>query len=64
MESYSSREVIQIIIKDGWYLVGIHGSHHQFIHPTKSGKVTVPHPQKDFPIKTIKSILQQAGIKI
>jgi len=38
------------------------GDHHQFKHPTKQGKVTITHPKKDFPIKTLKSIEKQAGI--
>ncbi|WP_322789224.1 type II toxin-antitoxin system HicA family toxin [Carboxydothermus ferrireducens] len=40
------------------------GEHHQFKHPVKKGKVTVPHPKKNIPIKTVKSILKQAGIEI
>jgi len=31
-------------------------------HPTKKGKVTIPHPKKDLPIGTVRSILKQAGI--
>ena len=63
MKSYSSREVIQILIADGWYEAACVGDHHQFKHPEKSGKVTVTHPKKDIPLRTLKSIEQQAGIK-
>ncbi len=63
MKSYSSREVISYLTADGWYEVGCVGDHHQFKHPTKSGRVTVTHPKKDFPVKTLKSIEKQAGIK-
>ena len=63
MKSYSSREVITILEQDGWYEIACEGSHHQFRHPTKKGKVTVKHPQKDIPITTLKRIEQQAGIK-
>jgi len=63
VKSYSSKELIKMIEADGWYLVRVSGSHHQYKHPTKSGKVTIPHPKKDFPIKTIKSILKQAGLE-
>jgi len=63
MKSYSSSEVIKILSDDGWYEVACEGSHHQFKHPTKPGKVTVKHPQKDIPIKTLKRIEQQSGIK-
>ena len=63
MKSYSSREVIAILEQDGWYEIACEGSHHQFKHPTKKGKITVKHPQKDIPIKTLKRIEQQSGIK-
>lgn len=62
MKSYSSREIIKILETDGWYKVRIDGSHNHFRHPTKSGTATVPHPKKDIPIKTVKSIFAQAGI--
>jgi len=39
----------------------VRGDHHQFKHPVKSGKVTVPHPSKDIAIGTLKSIYNQAG---
>ena len=60
VKSYSSREVISMLIADGWYEVNCVGSHHQFKHPTKPGLVTIPHPKKDLLDKTAKSILKQA----
>lgn len=63
MKSYTSREVLKILTADGWYEVGCVGDHHQFKHPTKKGRVTVTHPRKGFPVKTLKSIEKQAGIK-
>jgi predicted RNA binding protein YcfA (HicA-like mRNA interferase family) len=63
MKSYSSREVIKILIQDGWYEAACEGSHHQFRHAAKKGKVTVKHPQKDIPVKTLKRIEQQSGLK-
>lgn len=62
MKSYSSREVLEILKKDGWYEVGCDGDHHQFKHPGKKGRVTLTHPRKDIPIGTLKSISKQAGI--
>lgn len=59
----NSRELIKKIEQDGWYQVRVKGSHHQFKHPTKPGTVTIPHPKKDFPKKTVKSILKQAGLQ-
>lgn len=64
MKSYSSRELIQILTADGWYEANCTGDHHQFKHPTKPGKVTITHPKKDIPIRTVKSIAQQAGLKL
>ena len=62
MKSYSSREVIALLKKDGWYLVGCIGDHYQFKHPFKKGRVSVPPPVKDIPLGTMKSISRQAGI--
>lgn len=59
----NSREMIKLIEKDGWKLVAVVGSHHQYKHPSKPGKVTIPHPKKDLAPKTIKSILKQAGLQ-
>lgn len=63
MKGYSSREVLKILKEDGWYEVGCDGDHHQFKHPKKKGRVTLTHPVKDIPIKTLKSIEKQAGVK-
>lgn len=64
MKGYSSREILKILKDDGWNLVNCEGSHHQFKHPTKKGRVTVKHPEKDVPLKTVKSIMRQAGLEI
>lgn len=63
MKSYSSREVIQMLKDDGWYLVQVTGSHYQFKHPTKKGRTTVKHPDKDIPPATLRSIERQSGLK-
>lgn len=59
----NSRELIKIIERDGWMKVGSKGSHWQFKHPVKPGRVTIPHPSKDLPKGTLSSILKQAGLK-
>lgn len=64
VKSLSSREVIEALRKAGWELDSIKGDHHHFKHPTLPGKVTVPHPNKDLPLPTIKSIEKQANQKI
>jgi len=58
-----SREIIRRIKADRWELVRVKGSHHQFKHAQKPGKVTVPHPVRDLPMGTASSILKQAGLK-
>jgi predicted RNA binding protein YcfA (HicA-like mRNA interferase family) len=59
-----STDIIRAIEADGWNLVRINGSHHHFRHPTKPGTVTMPHPRKDVPIGTLKSIERQSGVKL
>jgi predicted RNA binding protein YcfA (HicA-like mRNA interferase family) len=60
----SSREVIRQLLDDGWYEVAQVGSHVQFKHQVRPGRVMVPHPKRDLPIDTLKSIEKQAGIKL
>jgi predicted RNA binding protein YcfA (HicA-like mRNA interferase family) len=60
----SGREVIRILLRHGWLEVAQAGSHKQFKHATKAGRVTVPHPKRDMPMGTLKSIERQAGIKL
>ena len=60
-----TKEIISVIKKDGWYQVAQKGSHRQFKHPTKLGRVTLPdHGQNtDLAKGTESSILTQAGLK-
>ncbi len=62
MKSYSSREVVALLKADGWYFIKCVGDHHHFKHPTKLGKVTIPHPVRDIPIRTLMSISKQSGV--
>lgn len=49
---------------DGWYLVAMRGSHRQFKHPSKPGRVTVAgKPGDDVAAGTLNSILKQANLK-
>jgi predicted RNA binding protein YcfA (HicA-like mRNA interferase family) len=56
-----SADIIKRLTEDGWQLVNTRGSHQQFKHPTKPGRVTVPHPKRDLPIGIVRSIFAQAG---
>jgi predicted RNA binding protein YcfA (HicA-like mRNA interferase family) len=57
------REVIKLIQADGWYVVETHGSHRQFKHAVKPGRVTIAgHPGDDLAPGTLNSVLKQAQI--
>jgi predicted RNA binding protein YcfA (HicA-like mRNA interferase family) len=62
MKSFSSREIMKLLKERGCKKVAVRGSHHQFKHDTISGRVTLPHPKKDLPWPTVRSILKQAGL--
>lgn len=58
------RDAIRLVEGDGWRLVTQAGSHRQFKHPRKKGRVTIAgHPSMDLDPKTQSSILKQAGLK-
>jgi len=58
------RDVLKDLRRDGWKLRVMEGSHRQFVHPTKPGKVTVAgHPAAELDPKTKKSIMKQAGLQ-
>ncbi|TMH21618.1 MAG: type II toxin-antitoxin system HicA family toxin [Betaproteobacteria bacterium] len=57
-------EILTMLRRDGWFLVATRGSHRQFKHPTKRGRVTVPgKPSDDLPPGLLNSILKQSGLK-
>lgn len=58
----SSKDLMKLLKQNGWYLDRVNGSHYQFKHPTKKGLVTLPHPRKDLPQKTVDNIFRQAGL--
>lgn len=60
----NSKAVIAALKADGWAQVAQKGSHVQFKHPLKPGRVTVPHPNRDVPLGTLRSIEKQAGLKL
>ena len=64
MGAVSSREILTKLRAHGWYEVAHKGSHVQLKHPVRAGRVTVPHPEKDLPIGTVKSIERQSGVKL
>jgi predicted RNA binding protein YcfA (HicA-like mRNA interferase family) len=63
IHTMQSRELIKLLQADGWQLQRTRGSHHQFVHPTKAGTVTVPHPKKDLGKGLVRAIRKQAGLR-
>jgi predicted RNA binding protein YcfA (HicA-like mRNA interferase family) len=64
MATVKVREIVAMLEADGWYLVTIRGSHRQFKHATKVGRVTVAgKPSDDIAPGTLNSILKQAALK-
>ncbi|MFQ6002972.1 MAG: type II toxin-antitoxin system HicA family toxin [Candidatus Zixiibacteriota bacterium] len=58
------RDIINMLEADGWYLVATKGSHRQYKHPSKPGRVTIAgHPGDDLAPGTLNSILKQAQLK-
>ncbi len=57
-------DVLRMLQDDGWYLHSTRGSHRQFKHPTKPGRVTVAgKPSDDLASGTLNSILKQSDLK-
>jgi predicted RNA binding protein YcfA (HicA-like mRNA interferase family) len=57
-------EVLRMLLDDGWRLVATRGSHRQFKHGSKPGRVTVPgKPSDELASGTLNSILKQAGLR-
>ncbi|MCL1962448.1 MAG: type II toxin-antitoxin system HicA family toxin [Desulfovibrionaceae bacterium] len=57
-------EILQLLQDDGWFLVATRGSHRQYKHPSKPGRVTVAgKPSDDLSPGTLNSILKQANLK-
>jgi len=58
------RDIMKLVERDGWRVRNQTGSHRQYTHPTKPGRVTIAgHPSKDMAPGTLNAILKQAGLK-
>ena len=62
VKRYTADELIRKLLKDGWYEVQSSGGHRQYKHPTKSGRTTIPYHKGILDMKTVKSVLKQAGL--
>ena len=56
------KEIEKRLLRDGWTFKAQRGSHRQYVHPVKPGKVTLPSHAGDLDPRTVKSIWKQAGI--
>lgn len=59
----NSAEIIRQLLREGWILRGVKGSHHIYTHPERGGHISVPHPKKDLGIGLASKLLKQAGLK-
>jgi predicted RNA binding protein YcfA (HicA-like mRNA interferase family) len=58
------RDVVRLIERDGWHLAATRGSHRQYKHPEKPGRVTIAgHPGDELAPGTLNSVLKQARLK-
>ena len=57
----NSRDIIRMLLDNGWFEASQVGSHVQFKHASKKGRVTVPHPKRDVAIGTLRSIEKSPG---
>ncbi len=60
----NSADVIRALVAEGWFEARQRGSHKQFKHATRPGLVTIPHPVRDLPIGTLRSIERQSGVTL
>ena len=59
-----SADLVKLLTKNGWTLLRVKGSHHQFVHPNMPGKVvTVPHPKKELGKGLVHVILKESGLR-
>jgi len=57
-----SKDLIRELVKDGWALDRVNGSHHIYKHPEKTGHISIPHPKKDLGTGLIRQIRKAAGL--
>jgi predicted RNA binding protein YcfA (HicA-like mRNA interferase family) len=58
-----SKELISLLLREGWTLRGVRGSHHVDVHPNQPGHISVPLGNKDLGIGLLEKLLKQSGLK-
>jgi len=61
MRTMKSADLIRELTAVGWRLDRVRGSHHIFKHPSRPGRIIIPHPKKDLGVGLVASIRKQAG---
>lgn len=56
-----SRKIARRLRAEGWTLLRVRGSHHIFRNPKTGATLVLPHPEKDLPIGTVRSLYKDAG---
>ena len=59
----NSADVIKRLKTNGWTLRNVSGSHHIFVHPSRPGHISVPHPRKDLGTGLVRKLFKIAGLK-
>jgi len=63
IHTMNSAGLIKMLERDGWILRGGKGSHKVYVHPSKPGHLSVPHPKKDLGVGLVNKLLKSAGLK-
>jgi predicted RNA binding protein YcfA (HicA-like mRNA interferase family) len=58
-----SKELISLLLREGWTPRGVRGSHHVYVHPNQPGHISVPLGNKDLGIGLLEKLLKQSGLK-
>jgi predicted RNA binding protein YcfA (HicA-like mRNA interferase family) len=58
-----SKELISLLLREGWTLRGVRGSHHVYVRPNQPGHISVPLGNKDLGIGLLEKLLKQSGLK-
>ena len=62
IHTMTGAELIKLLLKSGWVLRGVKGSHHVYVHAQRRGHVSVPHPRKDLGAGLLHKLLKQTGL--
>jgi predicted RNA binding protein YcfA (HicA-like mRNA interferase family) len=64
LPAITPRDAMRVLVRAGFFLHHIRGSHHYYKHPEKPGLVTVPFHGRDLKRAIVMSIIKQAGMTV